>query len=66
MDVHIGEISSIVRAVDGDSVLTPQMMEKIVQAVLRAAEERELHRQRVRAETRVSGGVFHEMEKTFD
>jgi hypothetical protein len=66
MDVHIGEISSIVRAVDGDSVLTPQMMEKIVQAVLRAVEEREQHRQRVRAETCVSGGVFHEMEKTPD
>jgi hypothetical protein len=64
MDIHIGEISSTVRAVDSDSLLTPQMMEKIVLAVLRAMEERELHHQRVRAETRVSGGVWHEMEET--
>jgi hypothetical protein len=64
MDIHIGEISSIVRTVDTDSVLTPQMMEKIVQAVLRAVEERERHKQRVRAETRVSGGIYHEMEET--
>ena len=64
MDVHIGEISSIVRTVDTDSVLTPQMMEKIVQAVLRAVEERERHCERVLAETRVSSGVYHEMEET--
>ena len=64
MEIHIGEISSIVRTVDTDSVLSPQMMEKIVQAVLRAVEERERHKQRVRAETRVSGGVYHEMEET--
>jgi hypothetical protein len=64
MDVYIGEISSIVRTVDTDSVLTPQMMEKIVQAVLRAVEERERHKQRVRAETRVSSGIYHEMEET--
>jgi hypothetical protein len=64
MDIYIGEISSIVRTVDTDSVLSPQMMEKIVQAVLRAVEERERHTQRVRAETRVSGGIYDEMEET--
>ena len=60
MDVHIGEIVSTVRAVDGDALLAPQTLEKIVQAVLRAVEERDAHARRVRAEQRVTGGVREE------
>ena len=63
MEVHIGELSSIVRAVDGDALLTPQIMEKIVRVVLQAMGEREQHSQRVRAEQRVTAGVSHELEE---
>jgi hypothetical protein len=60
MDVEIGELTSTVRAVDGDSVLSPRMMEQIVRAVLRALDEERNHERRVRAEQRVTGGVSHE------
>ena len=36
MNVHIGEVVSSVRAVDGDPALSPRAMEQIVRAVLRA------------------------------
>jgi hypothetical protein len=62
MDVHIGEIVSTVRAVDGDALLAPQTLEKIVRAVLRAVEEREAHACRVKAEQRVTSGVRQEQE----
>jgi hypothetical protein len=60
MDVSIGEVSSTVRAVDGDSVLSPRAMELIVRAVLRAVRADRDHDQRVRAEKRVTGGVSQE------
>ncbi|HKP51321.1 MAG TPA: hypothetical protein VJ183_01570 [Chloroflexia bacterium] len=60
MDVHVGEIVSSVRAVDGDALLSPQVMEKIVRAVMRAMEERDAHTGRVRAEQRVTSGVRDE------
>jgi hypothetical protein len=60
MDVEIGEIASTVRAVEGDSVLSPRTMEQIVRAVLRALHEERNHERRVRAEQRVTGGVSHE------
>ena len=63
MEVQIGDLASTVRAVDGDSLLTPQTLEKIVRAVLQAVNDQEAHAKRVRAETRVTGGVAHEMEE---
>ena len=62
MDVHIGEIVSTVRTVDGDALLAPQTLEKIVRAVLRAVEEREAHACRVKAEQHVTSGVRQEQE----
>lgn len=62
MEVNIGDVVSTVRAVDGDSLLAPQTMERIVRAVLQAMNEREGHRARVRAEQRISGGVREEQE----
>jgi hypothetical protein len=62
VEVRIGEIVSSVHAVDGDALLAPQTLEKIVRAVLRAVDERESHARRVRAEQRVSGGVREELE----
>lgn len=56
MEVHIEEMQSTVRAVDGSSLLAPQTMQKIVEAVMRVVEEREAHRERVKAEHGVDGG----------
>ena len=63
MEVEIGNIVSTVRAVDGDSLLTPQTFEKIMRAVLQALDDQEEHRKRVRAERRISSGVSKEREE---
>lgn len=60
MDVEIGEINSTVRAVDGNSLLTPRLLSQIVQEVLRAVRDERDHHKRVRAERKVSAGVSHE------
>ena len=62
MEVQIGDLQSTVRAVDGDSLLSPQTMEKIVRVVLQAVNEQEAHRKRVGAEQRITNGVSHEQE----
>lgn len=62
MEVHIGELVSTVRAVDGEALLAPQTLKKIVEVVLKAVEEREGHRRRVDAERTVSSGVRGELE----
>jgi hypothetical protein len=54
MEVHIEEMQSTVRAVDGASVLSPQTMQQILAVVMRAVEEREAHRERVKSEQAVS------------
>ena len=63
MEVEINDLQSTVRAVDGDSLLSPQMMEKIVRVVLAAVNDQEAHRGRVRAEQRITRGVSHEIEE---
>lgn len=63
MDIHIGEVVSNMRAVDGDALLSPQTLEKIVEAVLQAVREQEAHRARVEAERRITGGVREEQER---
>jgi len=62
MDVEIGEVVATVKAVDGGSLTSPEVMRQIVAAVLRAVDEREGHGARVRAERRVSGGVAEERD----
>jgi len=63
MEVQINELQSTVRAVDGDALVSPQIMERIVRAVLQAVNDQEAHRQRVRAEQRITGGVSYELEE---
>jgi hypothetical protein len=63
MDVHIAEVVSTVRAVDGEALLSPRVMEQIVQAVLRAVEEREAHQARVRQEQQIPGCDCHAMDE---
>lgn len=63
MQVEINEVVSTVRAIDGDALLAPQTLQRIVATVLQALQEVEAHSQRVRAETQVSGGVAAEQRK---
>jgi len=63
MEVNIDDVVSTVRTVDGDSLLAPNTLRRIVQAVLLAVEERELHARRVRSEQCVSGGLREELEE---
>lgn len=62
MQVHINEIASTVRQVDGSASLSPAQMEEIIRLVLKAIDEREAHGQRVVAERRITSGVRDEME----
>jgi len=62
MDVEIGTMASTVRAVDGDSLLAPQTLDKIVRLVLQAVQDAERHSRQVRAERRITGGVYAEMD----
>ena len=64
MEVQINDLQSTVRAVDSDSLLSPQTMEKIVRVVLQAVNEQESHRRRVRAEQRITRGVSYELEES--
>jgi len=63
MEVQINELQSTVRAVDSDSLLSPQTMEKIMRVVLQAINDQKAHDQRTRAERRVTSGVSHEQEE---
>ncbi len=63
MEVNIDSVVSTVRAVDGDSLLTPRTLETIVRLMLEAVRQQEEHRQRVRAEQRITRGVSVEMEE---
>ena len=60
MEVNINEVRSSVRAVDGDAALSPQTMQKIIEAVMREVEERDRHRDRVHSEQQVDGGARSE------
>lgn len=58
MDVHIGKIDSTIRATDTQALLSPQMLEQIVSAVLERLREEQQHEQRVADERRLRAGVL--------
>ena len=60
MDVNIGEINSTVRATDSTSLLSPEMLERIVRAVIERVRDEEGHRQRAEAERHLSPGIAHQ------
>jgi len=64
MDVEINEMQSNVRAIDGESLLTPQTLQRIINVVLAAMREESAHGERVNAEQRITGGVTKEIERS--
>ena len=62
MDVQIGEITTTIKAVDGTTLISPDVLRQIVSVVMRALEERDAHSERIRAERRVTGGVSQERD----
>jgi hypothetical protein len=65
MQVIIDEIVSTVHAVEGEALLSPRILERIVQAVLEAVQAQAAHQQRAQAERRVTAGVSHELEESW-
>lgn len=57
MEVNINEITSTVRSVDGDALLAPATMQRIVEVVLEAVRADQAHRNRVRSEQGVMPGI---------
>jgi hypothetical protein len=62
MDVEIGEVATTVKAIDGSALLTPDVLQQIVNAVLRAVQDEWAHEERLRIERRITGGVAAERE----
>ena len=62
-DVQINDVQTTMTVVDSDALLTPSVQSGIVRTVLQAVADSQAHAKRVRAETRVTGGVRHELEE---
>ena len=65
-EVEIGEVSSSVRAVDGDALLSGRTLGRIVEAVMQAQDARDRRRAQTRAERRVSSGAVADMDSEWD
>ncbi len=63
VEVNVEEVASRVHVTDGDALLSPATLRTIVNAVVQAMEERELHQRRVRAEQCIGGGVREQLEE---
>ncbi len=57
-DVHVHSFSSTVRATDSQSLLSPQVMERIVIEVMRRLEAQKLRDQRLDADRRLSRNII--------
>ena len=58
------QITDLVSTVQLDGRLSPQHKQEIVNLVLQVVEEREAHRERVRAEQRITPGISYELEES--
>ncbi len=57
MEFHVGEVNSTVRMTDSQSVLSPDVFERLVAAVLQRVREERAHEERVSSERRVRPGA---------
>jgi hypothetical protein len=62
MDVEIGEVVTTVEAIDGSALLTRDVLQQIVNAVVRAVKDDQAHDERIRLERRITGGVAEERD----
>ena len=53
MEFHIGEMNSTVRMTDSQSMLGPEMFERLVRAVMERVREERRYSERVEAERRI-------------
>lgn len=60
MHVEIGELQSVVRTGFGD----PQTVEKLMRRMMELVDERDAHKERVKAEQKITAGVSHEQEES--
>lgn len=63
MNVEIGEVSSTMRTVDSDMLLTPRMLDRIAEATEERIKDHDAHEKRAKAERRITGGVAEERER---
>ena len=59
MEVHIGEVSSTVRATDGAALLSPEVLRQIVAAVRERLKDELDHDRRAADERKLVPGVSH-------
>jgi hypothetical protein len=57
VEVHIGEVTSTVRATDGAAMLSPEILRQIVAAVREQLKSEHEHDRRVAEERKLTGGV---------
>ena len=57
MEFHVGEMNSTVRMTDSQSVLSPDVFERLVAAVLQRVREDRMHEERVTSERQVRPGA---------
>jgi len=62
MEVQINEIVSSIRTVDQQQLLSPKLLQRLVQEVMRAIEERDAHKRRIKDERKITSGVRDEIE----
>ncbi len=56
MEVHIDEVSSTVHAVDDNALLSPAVLQQIVNVVMKQVRDEASHTARVRGEQDVNAG----------
>jgi hypothetical protein len=54
MDVIIEEVTSTIRTVDGEAVLHPNVLGRVIQAVIAAVEEKQMRHRRRQADARIA------------
>jgi hypothetical protein len=59
MEVHIGEVNSTIRATDGSTLLSPEVLRQIVAAVREQLKTEHDHDKRVADERKLVPGVSH-------
>jgi hypothetical protein len=62
MDLEIGEVTSTMRTMDSDALVSPRVLEKIVAAVMQAMKDGQGHDKRAMSERAITGGVSAERD----